>query len=160
MTSPKASFASMRQSFLPTNASSKSSIQVKKDANIMEQMVSYDSDVMDTMIEQLNEDIAEQSHINEILKTANYDDNISEIEHFIADNKINISRQVTKLENSFITLKNIVDENNNLKNDQKEYDEIVNNDEVIRVAEDIRKLKSLKNSALLFLQQNGIHVKL
>lgn len=160
MTSPKASFTSMRQSFLPTNASSKGSIQVKKDANIMEQMVSYDSDVMDTMIEQLNEDIAEQSHINEILKTANYDDNISEIENFIANNKINISSQVTNLENSFTTLKNIVDENNNLKNDQKEYDEIVNNDEVIRVAEDIRKLKSLKNSALLFLQQNGIHVKL
>lgn len=160
MTSPKASFTSMRQSFLPTNASSKGSIQVKKDANIMEQMVSYDSDVINTMIEQLNEDIAEQSHINEILKTANYDDNISEIENFIADNKTNISSQVTNLENSFTTLKNIVDENNNLKNDQKEYDEIVNNDQVIRVAEDIRKLKSLKNSALLFLQQNGIHVKL
>lgn len=160
----KPSFESMRENFIPpsnldnnTN-SNRTTIQQSTNANIMEQMVSYNSNYTNLLIEQLNDEFKEQKEINALLKAGDYENNSIEIEQFVEHNKDNISTQLTNLGSIFNQLKDLYKENKNLQEEKTEYRELIESDEINKIAEDMRQLKSLKNNVLLFLQQNGIHV--
>lgn len=161
-------FNSMRQSHLPqsTNQSStgqsvnEKTIQSVNEPNIMGQLVSYNNDTTNTFIEQLQEEYNDQEKINQILKAKNYEENKIEIENFIEDNAENVSTQINTLEGLFSNFKNILKENNDLLEDEEEFKFLISSTEVKNVARDMRKLKSLKNNIMLFLQQNGIQVSI
>ena len=157
-------FDSMRNSFIPPkndnlivnktrNIASK---EVKP--NIIEQMISYNEKSSYFLLNQLSEEIKEQKEMNKILNDKNFDNNIEEINVFVEKNKDIISQQTNNLESLFNELKIIINENNELKEDQEEYKELLQNEEVIKISNDMIKLKSLKNDIILFLQSNGIHM--
>lgn len=163
MSSTPPNFDSLRKSFIPPSNEEKTKkktikIQNEKEPNIMEQMVSYNQEVTNTLITQLNEELDEQKQINTILKEKNYDENKIEIEEFVNDHKEIISNQLNTLDTLFKELKQICIENKELHDEQSEYNEVLSNTDVIKISNDMIKLKSLKNNILLFLQQNGIHV--
>tara|TARA_Y100000992_G_C21270421_1_gene496452 strand:- start:2065 stop:2559 length:495 start_codon:yes stop_codon:yes gene_type:complete len=163
MASNVPNFDSLRSTFIPpsntTSAITQPKIQNKKDANIMEQMVSYDKDITNTLIDQLNEEYLEQTKINQILKEKDYDDSVKEIEEFIEKNEKEIEEQVLNLENIYNSLKYIVKENKELQEDKSTYKDLLQDDKTKDVAQNMKKLKSLKSNILLFLQQNGIHMR-
>ena len=146
-------FEEMRKKYIPTTT-----IQTVNDPNIMDHMVSYDSQITDTFIDQLKEEYREQKEINKILTENNYESNIKEIETFIVDNKTNVSEQLHSLENIFEDLKKIVCENSELKKQQVEYNDILESEEAKNVATNMKDIKKLKNQMILFLQKNGIHL--
>lgn len=146
-------FEEMRKNYIPTTT-----IQTVNDPNIMDHMVSYDSQITDTFIDQLKEEYREQKEINKILTENNYESNIKEIETFIVDNNTNVSEQLHSLENIFEDLKKIVCENSELKKQQVEYNDILESEEAKNVATNMKDIKKLKNQMILFLQKNGIHL--
>ena len=162
MSSTPPNFDSLRKSFIPPSNEEKTKkktikIQNEKEPNIMEQMVSYNKNITNTLIEQLNKEYLEQIEINKILKEKDYDESVKEIEEFVENNKENIEEQVLNLENVYILLKKVLKENNELQEDKDEYKELLEEEEVKKIAGNMKKLKSLKNSVMLFLQENGIH---
>ena len=157
-------FDSMRNTFIPpkndniiVNKTRKIASKESK-PNIMEQMISYNENSTSFLLSQLSEEIKDQKEMNKILNDKNFDDNIEEINSFVEENKDMIPEQTKNLENIFNEFKNIVNENNELKEDQQEYKELLQNEEVIKISNDMIKLKSLKNDIILFLQSNGIHM--
>ena len=129
-----------------------------KSSNIIDEMVSYDSDATNLLIQTLNQEYNDQLTINQILKDKNFEQNTNEIENFIKDNETNVSQQLSSLENIFTDLKNIHKENQELKDDQQEYKDLIHSEESKKISNDLRKLKSIQNNILLFLQKNGLHV--
>lgn len=157
-------FDSMRNTFIPPKNDKIIVNKTRKIANketkpnIMQQMISYNENSTSFLLSQLSEEIKDQKDMNKILNDKNFDDNIEEINSFVEENKDMIPEQTKNLENIFNELKNIVNENNELKEDQQEYKELLQNEEVIKISNDMIKLKSLKNDIILFLQSNGIHM--
>ena len=157
-------FDSMRNTFIPPKNDNIIVNKTRKIANketkpnIMEQIISYNEKSTSFLLNQLTEEIKDQKELNKILNDKNFDDNIQEINSFVEENKDIIPEQTKNLENIFNELKNIINENNELKEDQLEYKELLQNEEVIKISNDMIKLKSLKNDIILFLQSNGIHM--
>jgi hypothetical protein len=125
--------------------------------NIMDLMISYDQNDTDIIIEQLNEELVEQENLNKVLNEKNFEENKKEIEDFISDNKNNINTQVSNLQNLFERYKGIFNANIELKKEHEEYNECISSPDALEVANDLKKLKTLKKDILLFLGKNGVH---
>ena len=165
----KPSFNSMREKYINDDSSDDNNVsqldnisvnleKSSKETNILEQMVSYESVETDDFIHNLKNSLDDQKKINNILKTSNYEDNKEDIEKFINDNKDNIYNQLSSLENIFIEIKKIVNENENMKKNQPKYDELAENIETKELINNMVKLKTLKKSINFFLNQNGVDV--
>ena len=125
--------------------------------NIMDLMISYDANDTDIIIEQLNDELAEQENLYKVLNEKNFENNKQEIEDFIFHNKNNINSQVSNLQNLFERYKGVFNANVMLKKEQEEYKECVSSPDAIEVANDLKKLKSLKHDIIRFLGKNGVH---
>ena len=131
---------------------------IKKETNILDQMISYEPIETDNFINNLKNNIDNQEKINNILKTTNYEDNKEDIEKFINDNKDNIHTQLSTLEKMFSKIKNLINDNEKMKNNQPEYKELGEKDETKELINDMTKLKLLKESINFFLLKNGVDV--
>ena len=131
---------------------------IKKETNILDQMISYEPIETDNFINNLKNNIDNQEKINNILKTTNYQDNKEDIEKFINDNKDNIHTQLSTLEKMFSKIKNLINDNEKMKNNQPEYKELGEKDETKELINDMTKLKLLKESINFFLLKNGVDV--
>jgi hypothetical protein len=161
-------FDSVRKTFVPPQSQNTATVTTTNrprkisaktvGPNIMEQMISYNEKSTSFMINQLSEEINDQKEMNHILNGKSFSDNIEEINTFVEKNKDLIPEQTTDLENLFDELKRTIDENYDLKEEQGEYKELLQNEEVIKISGDMVRLKSLKNDIVLFLQSNGIRM--
>ncbi len=138
--------------------SSNNLVTIKKETNILEQMISYEAIETDNFINNLQNNIDNQQKINNILKTTSYEDNKEVIEKFINDNKDNVHTQLSNLEKMFSKIKTLINDNEKLKNDQPEYKELGQKDETKELINDMTKLKLLKESINFFLLKNGVDV--
>lgn len=150
-------FETLRAEFIPANTtSSVTNIKQKKEPEIMNQMIAYDAEVTDIFVQQIEEELKEQRDINVILNQGNYEQNQEEIDEFVNTYKDQISNQLTTLETTFSRLKEIVEQNGNLYQQQREYRETTEKAATEQVARELKQLKQLKNKVLVFLQKNGL----
>lgn len=155
-------FDSMRKNFVPPKinvATGFRKLTTKEvTPNVMEQMISYNEKSTTFFLQQLSEEINDQKEMNRLLTNKDFDDNIQAINAFVEQNSEHVPEQTDNLEKLFKELKHIVNENNDLKEDQQEYKELLQTEEVVKISNDMVKLKSLKNDIILFLQSNGIRM--
>ena len=130
--------------------------QKDKDANILEQISVYSSNQTEVFIQQIDTELDEQKHINQILKMTDYETNTVEIKEFISNHKEDINKQLSRMESLFAELKSMYEENQILHKNQAKYETVVGSHDVSQVASDLRKLKTLKSDILTFLYSNGI----
>jgi len=126
-------------------------------SNILDQLVSYNSEDLDEYIISLNQTLNEQNNLNNILKNKNHNDNIEYINNFISRNKNQIDYQVNQIKEITEKINNIYLENKELENEKEEYLHLINSKECIDIANKLNEIKKLKNNMKIFLSKHGIH---
>ena len=123
---------------------------------IIDQIPNYNSQSINSYIELLNTELNEQNQINNILKDENFKDNIDQINTFINNHSIDVDQQLQTLKALVPKIKDIVIENNKLKNEKKEYNELIESSDAIDISDKMKQIKKLKNDISSFLELNGI----
>ena len=112
--------------------------------------------VMSDNLSGMNAKLNEQNQINSILKDENFQDNINQINTFITNHSENVDSQLETLKILIPKLKDIVNENNKLKDEKKEYNELIQSSDAIEISNKMKEIKKLKNDISSFLELNGI----
>lgn len=123
---------------------------------IIDQIPNYNSQSINSYIELLNTELNEQNQINNILKDENFQDNIDQINTFINNHSNDVDQQLQTLKELVPKIKDIVIENNKLKNEKKEYNELIESSDAIDISDKMKQIKKLKNEISSFLELNGI----
>lgn len=123
---------------------------------IIDQIPHYNSQYITSYIDLLNLELNEQNQINSILKDENFQDNINQINTFITNHSENVDSQLETLKILIPKLKDIVNENNKLKDEKKEYNELIQSSDAIEISNKMKEIKKLKNDISSFLELNGI----
>ena len=125
----------------------------KPKADIMDQIASYSQQEIENFYYMLKDEFESQEKLNKVLKEKNIDDNLESVKKFIARNSSEIDYQLERLKEITSKLKNIVSENEKLKN---EYDSVINSNECIQVSEKLKEIKKIKQEINFFLNKAGI----
>ena len=123
---------------------------------IIDQIPHYNSQYITSYIDLLNLELNEQNQYNSILKDENIQDNINQINTFITNHSENVDSQLETLKILIPKLKDIVNENNKLKDEKKEYNELIQSSDAIEISNKMKEIKKLKNDISSFLELNGI----
>jgi hypothetical protein len=126
--------------------------------NIVKYLPTYNKNKVDTTIRELKRELTEQKGINAILKSEKHEEKGKQIHDFIQRNEGEITDQISRLTVVIGELKDIIKENAELSDNEEKYDELINSDHSIRVANKIATLKELKKDAADFLEDAGITV--
>ena len=97
--------------------------------------------------------------LNRLLKNENVEQQSQKVKDFVKDNNDNINNELSTLEEITRYLKKLCNENKSLEEDTNEYEELVKSQEYCELAEKMRKIKSLKNDILHFLDGAGLRVQ-
>ena len=124
--------------------------------NILKGMVSYDSDKIEETILNLNQELKEQQQINTVLKDKDFEKKSKKVLDFIERNDGEITDQIYRLAEVVSNLKKVVKENSELDEVKEDYEDLVNSDKSVEVANKLQELKKIKKSAMLFLEKSGI----
>lgn len=124
--------------------------------NILKGMVSYDSNKIEETILNLNQELKEQQQINTVLKDKDFEKKSKKVLDFIERNDGEITDQIYRLAEVVSSLKKVVKENSELDEVKEDYEELVNSDKSVEVANKLQELKKIKKSAMLFLEKSGI----
>ena len=125
----------------------------KPKTDIMDQIASYSQQEIENFYYMLKDEHESQEKLNKVLKEKNIDDNLKSVKNFVARNSSEIDYQLERLKEITSKLKNIVSENETLKN---EYDSVINSDECIQVSEKLKEIKKIKQEINSFLNKSGI----
>lgn len=148
------SFTSLRDKYI------KDATQTKEQpANILDQLPSYNSYETNVFIDTLNVEYQEQLSLNKLLKHENIEQQSQKVKDFVKDNNDKINSELSALEEITTDLKKLCDENKKLEMETTEYEELVKSEECCELAEKMRKIKSLKNDILHFLDGAGLRVQ-
>jgi len=128
----------------------------KHDTDILTQISSYNYLEVQSYIATLKRQLMEQKKLNEILKDQNYTKNIKDIESFSEDYKGIIEKQRMELNNIKNQLKKSVEENNKLKDEKEEFNDICQSPEYTNLAKKIRDIKTSCIEIKHFLEDAGI----
>tara|TARA_Y100000389_G_C17422004_1_gene497278 strand:+ start:134 stop:559 length:426 start_codon:yes stop_codon:yes gene_type:complete len=128
----------------------------KNDANILEQLASYNKSDINNLINNLQIQLEEQKELNNVLSKKNSEEDIEQLNNFISENKKDIDSQETELQYLVEEMKKIVKNNKEKILDKQELSEIVNSEKTKEIAIKIRNIRSLKESIQSFLVKNGI----
>tara|TARA_E500000178_G_C16852855_1_gene675990 strand:+ start:169 stop:561 length:393 start_codon:yes stop_codon:yes gene_type:complete len=125
----------------------------KPKTDIMDQIASYSQQEIENFYYMLKDEHESQEKLNKVLKGKNIDDNLKSVKNFVARNSSEIDYQLERLKEITSKLKNIISENETLKN---EYDSVINSDECIQVSEKLKEIKKIKQEINSFLNKAGI----
>ena len=125
----------------------------KPKIDIMDQIASYSQQEIENFYYMLKDEHESQEKLNKVLKEKNIDDNLKSVKNFVARNSSEIDYQLERLKEITSKLKNIISENEKLKN---EYDSVINSDECIQVSEKLKEIKKIKQEINSFLNKAGI----
>jgi uncharacterized coiled-coil DUF342 family protein len=126
------------------------------DTDILTQISSYNYLEVQSYIATLKRQLMEQKKLNEILKDQNYTKNIKDIESFSEDYKGIIEKQRMELNNIKNQLKKSVEDNNKLKDEKEEFNDICQSPEYTNLAKKIRDIKTSCIEIKHFLEDAGI----
>lgn len=142
------------------NKTSPSSVFGTTIPNIINVIPNYNSSKTESTISLLKQELKEQKKVNEMLKSDNFEKKSTDILSFIERNENEINDQISRVTEVVSDLKSIISENENLQNNEDKYNDIIESEDCIRVAEKILKLKALKEDINFFLQESGIAIHL
>ena len=123
--------------------------------NILKGMVSYDSNKIEETILNLNQELKEQQQINTVLKDKDFEKKSKKVLDFIERNDGEITDQIYRLAEVVSNLKKVVKENSELDEVKEDYEDLVNSDKSVEVANKLQELKKIKKSAMLFFREIG-----
>lgn len=149
------SFDSLRGKYINNDI-----IQMQESStNILDQLPSYNSYQNNAFIRSLNIEYDEQSSLNKMLLSDDISNKSEKIKEFVSTQSDNVNIELESLEKVVNDLKKICRENKNLENEKEELQELINSPECNEIANNMRKIKSLKTDILLFLDQMGLRVQ-
>ena len=131
---------------------------IQKPTTILDQIPSYNMNSLDNFIGVMNIELKDQEQINKILKNKNSEKSKKEIETFIDENDTKINEQLETLLDVSNKLKKIISENETLKNEDEEYQTLIQSEKCIKIAEKMREIKKHKNDIIFFLQEKGVNL--
>jgi len=127
-----------------------------KDANIMNQLPSYNIKDTDYFINNLENELDQQKTVNMILENKDFDKQLKNIKTFIDNNSDKINNQLENLKNLSENIQTVVLENEKLQEDKTDLKEILNSQQYKDIANKMREIKKEKEKIRLFLQEKGI----
>jgi len=127
-----------------------------KDANIMNQLPSYNIKDTDYFINNLENELDQQKTVNMILENKDFDKQLKNIKTFIDNNSDKIDKQLENLKNLSENIQTVVLENEKLQEDKTDLKEILNSQQYKDIANKMREIKKEKEKIRLFLQEKGI----
>ena len=127
-----------------------------KDANIMNQLPSYNIKDTDYFINNLENELDQQKTVNMILENKDFDKQLKNIKTFIDNNSDKIDKQLENLKNLSENIQTVVLENEKLQEDKADLKEILNSQQYKDIANKMREIKKEKEKIRLFLQEKGI----
>lgn len=127
--------------------------------NILDQLPSYNSYDTKVFIDTLTVEYDEQNLLNRMLTDEDIQGQTNKVKEFVNKNSENIKRELTSLGEISNKLKTICEENKKLELDKSEFQELLQSHDCNEVAENLRKIKSLKQEILHFLDTAGLRVQ-
>ena len=127
-----------------------------KDANIMNQLPSYNIKDTDYFINNLENELDQQKTVNMILENKDFDKQLKNIKTFIDNNSDKIDKQLENLKKLSENIQTVVLENEKLQEDKSDLKEILNSQQYKDIANKMREIKKEKEKIRLFLQEKGI----
>ncbi len=155
MTSTTLSYDTLRLKYLDIQLNEQLTTEPK--TTILDQIHNYKYTENNYLIKQLKEELEQQKRLNTMLKMENNKKQIETIEKFVSSHEKDVGEQLCNLEDISKQLKLLCEENNTLKNDKEELNEIIYSDKYNDLAIKMRKIKKVKNEILCFLEKQGIH---
>ena len=131
----------------------------KNNATILEQSSSYNFDDTEEYLVSLKKTFSDLKELNSILKNKDYNDNISYVKDFIAQNNNSVNHQLDEINRLTKNIYDICDENKELENEKQEYKDLINSSECIDIANKLSEIKKVKENLKFFLSKKGIFVK-
>ena len=154
MTSTTLSYDTLRLKYLDIQLNEQLTTEPK--TTILDQIHNYKYTENNYLIKQLKEELEQQKRLNTMLKMENNKKQIETIEKFVSSHEKDVGEQLCNLEDISKQLKLLCEENNTLKNDKEELNEIIYSDKYNDLAIKMRKIKKVKNEILCFLEKQGI----
>ena len=127
-----------------------------KDANIMNQLPSYNIKDTDYFINNLENELDQQKTVNMILENKDFDKQLKNIKTFIDNNSDKIDKQLENLKNLSENIQTVVLENEKLQEDKADLKEILNSQQYKDIANKMREIKMEKEKIKGFLREKGI----
>ena len=125
----------------------------KPNNDILDQIASYSQAETDNFYYSIKNELDAQKKLNKVLKEDKYEENIISINNFISRNSNTIDYQFEELSKITKELKNLVNENMELKN---KYNEIINSEDCKDISNKLKEIKKIKQDITLFLDKAGI----
>jgi len=124
--------------------------------SIIDEISTYDSDMLDRYMQMLNFQIEEQEELNRQLKREDYQENINSITEFVARNKGEIEDKLEKIKEASKRLKNLVNENRDIETKGENYKELLENEENKGLAKQLSDIRKIKDDLFIFLSARNI----
>ena len=131
----------------------------KNNATILEQLSSYNFDDTEEYLLSLKETFSDLKELNNILKNKDYNDNITYVKDFIAQNKNSVNHQLDEINSLTKNIYDICNENKELENEKQEYKDLINSSECIEIANKLSEIKKVKENLKFFLSKKGIFLR-
>ena len=128
--------------------------------NILKAMTSYNQVVVEENINTLRRELEEQTAINQTLKDSDYDEKSALVSVFIEENESLVSEQLDRMRDIVNNLQTVLADNQELEQNEDVYTEIVGSEQCMNLANKISELKTLKNTAMTFLESAGVNLTL
>ena len=129
---------------------------ISNSTDLLTQLPSYNKSQTDNFIRNIENEVDEQKTLNRMLKDKEYSIHMKSIKQFTEQMTPYVCTQLDRVEEVYSGLKDIIKENEELKQERQELNEIVNSTECRDIADKLRKLKSIKSQIKNFLGEKGL----
>lgn len=126
------------------------------EADLMEQLASYNKEDMKMFIDSMKQELNEQQQLNAVLHSENIQTDIEYLNTFLEENMEDMMNQVDELKSVKAELEAVVKDNKEMKAKEEDLQSLMDSEECHRVAEKLRDLKGMKLALKSFLVQQGI----
>lgn len=127
--------------------------------NILDQLPSYNSYDTKVFIDTLTVEYDEQKLLNRMLTDEDVSGQSNNVKNFVDKNSDKIQKELLSISEISTKLKTICQENKQLESEKTEFQELINSHECNEVAENLRKIKLMKQEILHFLDVAGLRVQ-
>lgn len=124
--------------------------------NVLDQIPSYNAEGINSYINFLERELAEQKGLNVLLKDEDYSKNVEQITSFIENKSGDVDVQLEKLERLVPELKTLISENHKLEEEKEEYIQLSQSTASQNIASRMRRIKHLKQDIKFFLEEQGL----
>ena len=115
--------------------------------------------IYEILLNTLEVEYNEQCALNRMLQSEDIENQTREISEFVSQNNENVEKELQDLTEITTKLKSICNENRRLETEKTEFNELLSSHECNEIAEKMRKIKSMKQDVLHFLDSVGLRVQ-